>query len=88
MVKKNLSTPENREFWRGIEETARQVEHWPKWAGGEGKEPVCCPQCNRPLAPIREVRIKIIGRDAYICMPLETYRKLKTKLLKVLNETA
>jgi hypothetical protein len=32
-----------------LEEVSEQVRHWPKWMGGEGVEPLCCPTCNRPL---------------------------------------
>lgn len=28
---RDLSTPENREYWRRMEETARKVESWPDW---------------------------------------------------------
>ena len=45
---KNKETAESRAYWKFIEETAEQVRHWPKWMGGEGKEPLCCPSCNRP----------------------------------------
>jgi len=48
-LKKNLSTKENKEFWADVEKVAGEVEHWPKWMGGGGKEPLCCPTCNRPL---------------------------------------
>lgn len=49
MMTRNLNTPENRAFWDFVRETAERVRHWPKWAGGEGIAPVCCPTCNRPL---------------------------------------
>jgi hypothetical protein len=85
-LKRNLSTPENREFWKSIDETARQVEHWPKWMGGEGKSPICCPHCNRPAADDKTVvSVKILGRNAYIQMPVKLYRKIEA-VLKRLRE--
>jgi hypothetical protein len=42
-------TEENKAFWKHLEENAERVKHWPTWAGGEGKEPICCPTCNQPL---------------------------------------
>jgi hypothetical protein len=85
-IRKNLSTPENRVFWRSIEETARQVEHWPKWQGGDGKEPICCARCNRPVPGKETVSIKILNRDAYIQMPLKTWKKIKAEFLKMARE--
>lgn len=46
---KNRSTEENQKFWDYVEKTAEEVKHWPKWMGGGGEEPLCCPTCNRPF---------------------------------------
>ena len=45
---KNKSTEENRKFWAHVEKIAERVRHWPKWMGGGGEEPFCCPHCNCP----------------------------------------
>ena len=49
VMTKNKSTAENRAYWDFVEKTAEQVRHWPKWAGGDAEEPVCCPTCSKPL---------------------------------------
>ena len=28
---RNLSTPESREFWAGIERSSAEVQQWPSW---------------------------------------------------------
>jgi hypothetical protein len=30
-IVRNLSTPESRAFWEGIERTAAEVQTWPPW---------------------------------------------------------
>lgn len=30
-IYRNLSTPESRAFWAGVEESAREVLTWPDW---------------------------------------------------------
>lgn len=30
-LRKNLSTPEHRAFWAGVEKSAAEVETWPAW---------------------------------------------------------
>lgn len=40
-IRRNLSTPEQREFWRTAEEAAKEVAKWPAWKRGESvKEPM------------------------------------------------
>lgn len=34
-----MDTGENREFWRFVEETAREVEKWPAWKRSESVRP-------------------------------------------------
>ncbi len=34
-VKKDKSTPENREFWAAVTTAAKTVEAWPAWKRGE-----------------------------------------------------
>jgi hypothetical protein len=46
---KNKSTEKNEIFWNHVEKVAEQIRHRPKWAGGEGIKPICCPTCNRPI---------------------------------------
>lgn len=31
MIRRNLSTPENREFWEGVDRAALEVATWPDW---------------------------------------------------------
>ncbi len=38
-IRKNLSTPESRAFWKTAEEAAERVKKWPAWKRGE-KEPM------------------------------------------------
>jgi len=49
MMVKNKDTAENKAFWEHIEKIAKQVRHYPKWAGGKGVEPLQCPTCNQKL---------------------------------------
>jgi hypothetical protein len=49
-MKKNTSTPENKAFWKHIEDAADEVRHWPKWAGGGGVKPLQCPTCNQKMS--------------------------------------
>jgi len=36
-ITKNLSTPENREFWEHVAKVAKEVETWPEWKKQAGK---------------------------------------------------
>jgi hypothetical protein len=56
---KNLSSPENREFWESIAKTAEEVRKWPAWMRGESdrmkraeqqkliSNSTKCPYCGR-----------------------------------------
>jgi hypothetical protein len=48
-MKRNLSTAENRAYWKYVKDTAKEVSHWPKWMGGGGVEPLQCPTCRQNL---------------------------------------
>lgn len=37
-LRRNLSTPESREFWRGVDAAAAAVRTWPAWKRGEWQE--------------------------------------------------
>jgi hypothetical protein len=34
---KNVSSPENREFWESVFKTAEEVRKWPTWMQGESE---------------------------------------------------
>jgi len=38
-------------FWLHIKQVSEQVRHWPKWADGDGVEPITCPSYDRVLKP-------------------------------------
>jgi ribonuclease HI len=39
MIKRNLSTPASRAFWRGVDATAARVDAWPDWMKGVMPKP-------------------------------------------------
>lgn len=41
-VTRNMSTPESREFWEGVEDRARKVATWPCWKRGIKCPGSCC----------------------------------------------
>lgn len=50
-ITRNMSTPESRAFWEGIEERAREVEKWPCWKRsldgiGACENPGHCCKCD------------------------------------------
>ena len=45
MIRRNLDTPENREFWAGAELAKAEVETWPEWKKGKMEEKIVPPTC-------------------------------------------
>ena len=39
VLTKDMSTPENRSFWKYVEDTAHEVRSWPAWKRGQAELP-------------------------------------------------
>ena len=44
---RNRDTRQNEEYWKFVEETAKEVQGWPSWMRGERDEQVSCPENSR-----------------------------------------
>jgi hypothetical protein len=82
-IVKNKTTAENRAFWEHAERVAEEVRHWPKWAGGKGVEPRCCPTCERPLEKTAEQRVD----ELLIRKPYMSRRAAETVVSAAMSDT-